>query len=76
MFVGQDAEGQVGIFEQAFAPGEDTSATRRLVVPSAQGRLTESFDLSPDGSWITVSYGNHSRTVWLPGVEPVRRRRP
>ncbi len=75
MFVGQDENG-VGIFDQAFEAGRDTTNTRRLVVPSAPGRLTESFALSPDGTKITVSFGNYTRTVMLaesvPGIESAR----
>jgi hypothetical protein len=74
MFIGQTGSGTVGVFEQAFRPGQDTSATRRLVVPSMpdSGRLTESFDVSPDGTRITVSFANYTRNIMradgVPGV--------
>jgi Tol biopolymer transport system component len=79
VFVGHDHEARtVGIFEQAFEPGQDTSGTRRLLVASdpGSGRLTESFDISPDGSRILVSFGSYTRNVMIasgvPGIEPPR----
>jgi hypothetical protein len=39
------------------------------------GRLTESFDISPDGSRITVSFGSYTRNIMVangvPGIEPL-----
>ena len=78
VFVGHDDDaGTVGIFQQAFRSGQDTSETRRLLVGSdpESGRLTESFDISPDGSRITVSFGSYTRNIMVangvPGIEPL-----
>jgi hypothetical protein len=80
MFVGQDALGNVGIFEQSFTPGGYDGQKPRLVVASTPGRMTESFDVSPDGKRIVVSFGNYTRNVMIvdgvPGIgfQPPKRR--
>ncbi|HSG01828.1 MAG TPA: hypothetical protein VLA20_11875, partial [Vicinamibacterales bacterium] len=72
MFIGQAADGSSAIYRQTFSPGQDTTTTRRLVVPSAPGRLAESFDISPDGTRIVVSFGAFTRNILIvegvPGV--------
>jgi serine/threonine protein kinase len=72
MFVGQGESGHIGIFEQAFTPGRASSAPWRLIVPSEPDRLTESFDVSPDGTKIVVSFGTYERNIWIadsiPGI--------
>jgi serine/threonine protein kinase len=71
-FIGQASDGTAAIYRQAFAPGRDTTATRQVVVPSAPGRLAESFDISPDGTRIVVSFGTVTRNILIaegvPGV--------
>jgi len=62
VFIGQDEEGRSGVYEQAFAPGQDTTATRRAIVDSRQDAATESLGVSPDG-WITVSDRYDSRSL-------------
>jgi eukaryotic-like serine/threonine-protein kinase len=54
-FLGQNGEGVNGVFVQDFAPGRDTSATRRPFGGFDRERATESFGISPDGSILTVA---------------------
>jgi len=62
VFIGQDEEGRSGVYEQAFAPGQDTTTTRRAIVDSRQDAAIESLGVSPDG-WITVSDRYDSRSL-------------
>jgi hypothetical protein len=55
-FVDVDARGRAGIFVQRFAPGQDTTATRRRLPGPDLDADAESFGISPDGTHITVSY--------------------
>jgi len=77
-FVGQDARGLTGVFVQAFAPGSDTSSTRRPAAGFSPEYVTESFGLSPDGTRMTISTGEEFTTIMVaddvPGAEaPVRK---
>lgn len=54
-FVGADEDGRTGIYEQAFVPGEETSATRRRLVGFDAEQVVESFGFSPDGKRITLA---------------------
>jgi serine/threonine protein kinase/dipeptidyl aminopeptidase/acylaminoacyl peptidase len=58
-YVSQDASGTIGIYAQNFAPGSDTTSTRRKLAGFDPDVVFESLGLSPDGSRITVS-------VWEP----------
>lgn len=54
-FVGADEDGRTGIYEQAFVPGEDTSATRKRLAGFASKQVVESFGFSPDGQRVTLA---------------------
>ena len=54
-FIGQDQDGVRGVFAQDFAPGRDTSASRRPIAGFDPESATESFGISPDGSHIVVA---------------------
>jgi Tol biopolymer transport system component len=56
VFVGVDANGRSALFEQTFRPGQDTSATRRLLSKPDESLSVESFGISPDGKRVTISY--------------------
>ena len=56
VFVAIDDNGRSGLYEQTFAPGKDTSATRRLLKGSEASLSVESFGISPDGKRVTISY--------------------
>jgi Tol biopolymer transport system component len=49
-FVGQDETGASGLYVQDFAPGRDTTASRRRLAGFDPDVAAESFGLSPDGS--------------------------
>jgi dipeptidyl aminopeptidase/acylaminoacyl peptidase len=76
-FIGANAEGRSGVFVQDFAPGRDTSATRRPVAGFAPDVLTESLGVSPDGKSLVVStlqeYSSLTLAEGLAGLEPPRR---
>jgi Tol biopolymer transport system component len=55
-FIDVDAHGRAGVFVQRFAPGQDTSASRRPLPGPDLDADAESFGFSPDGTRITVSY--------------------
>ena len=54
-FIGVDDQGRSGVYLQDFDPEQDTSATRRPIAGFDDHLLTESFDISPDGSRITLA---------------------
>ena len=54
-FVGRDSDGINGVYAQDFAPGSDTSKTRRRLGGFDRDRITESFGLSPDGTRLTIA---------------------
>jgi eukaryotic-like serine/threonine-protein kinase len=62
-FVGEDERGLSGVFVQEFAPGRDTSATRRPVAGFSPEYVTESLGLSPDGARLTLSTGQESSAI-------------
>jgi len=76
-FAGEDERGLSGIFVQEFAPGRDTSATRRPVAGFSPEFVTESFTVSPDGSRLTLSTGQEFSSIMVaegvPGAVPPRR---
>jgi Tol biopolymer transport system component len=77
-FFAGDAEGVAGIFAQDFAPGQDTTATRRRLAGFFRDVRTESFGISPDGSGVIISGVEASSDVLvargLAGVAPPVRR--
>ena len=77
-FVGENEKGLSGIYVQDFAPGRDTSSTRRPVAGFSRDYVSESFAVSPDGKLITLSASQDSSSVMVadrvPGaVPPVRK---
>jgi len=64
-FIGLDEEGRTGVFLQDFDPERDTSATRRPLAGFQDGLMTESFDIAPDGTRITISYLEVTRKLML-----------
>ena len=76
-FIGANAEGRSGVFVQDFAPGRDTSASRRPVAGFAPDVLTESLGVSPDGKNLVIStlqeYSSLMLAEGLAGFEPPRR---
>ncbi len=79
-YIGQNAAGLSGVFQQDFAPGRDTSNTRRQVAGFSPEYVTESLGISPDGSKITISTGDEFATILLaegvPGAMPLVRQSP
>jgi Tol biopolymer transport system component len=54
-FVGQDESGASGVYVQDFAPGKDTTATRRRLAGFDPDVAAESFGMAPDGSRLVVA---------------------
>jgi len=54
-FVGQDESGAFGIYVQDFAPGQDSTATRRKLSSFDPDVAAESFGLAPDGTRLVVA---------------------
>jgi hypothetical protein len=50
---------------QDFVPGRDTTATRRTLTGFDPEWLTESFDISPDGTRVVVSRIRPGGTVMM-----------
>jgi len=79
-FVGENEKGLSGVYVQDFAPGRDTTSTRRTVAGFSRDYVSESFGLSPDGEFLTLSTVQNSSAVMVaegvPGAAPpVRSRR-
>ena len=73
-FVGVDDAGRSGVFLQDFDPERDTSDTRRPLAGFHDDLITESFDIAPDGSRITLSFVEITRKLMLAeGVKGIRR---
>ncbi|MFT7664451.1 MAG: Tol biopolymer transport system component, partial [Planctomycetota bacterium] len=64
-FIGVDDEGRSGVFLQDFDPERDTSATRRPLAGFHDELITESFDIAPDGTRITLSMVEINRKLML-----------
>lgn len=59
---------------QEIAPGRDTRATRRLLVPGRFDDMPESFAVSPDGRQLVVSsYRARSNLLLIEGLPGVTR---
>jgi len=73
-YVGEDSAGLTGVFVQDFAPGADTSGSRRPVAGFSAEYVTESLGLSPDGTRLTISTGEEFASIMVadnvPGAEP------
>ena len=64
-FVGLDDRGRPGVFAQDFVPGSDTASTRRPLAGFFEHDITESFDISPDGSSVILATIQEARNVML-----------
>ncbi|MEO6326451.1 MAG: hypothetical protein ABIT01_02260 [Thermoanaerobaculia bacterium] len=53
MLVDND-KGGIGVVREAFSPGHDTAATRRLIIGIESDSLVESLGISPDGTRMTL----------------------
>ena len=77
-YVGENAKGLSGIYVQDFAPGRDTSASRREVAGFSRDYVTESFDISRDGAFLTLSASQQSSSIMVaegvPGALPPARK--
>jgi len=72
-FLGVDDQGRAGVYLQDFDPQRDTSATRRPLAGFDDDLVTESFDISPDGTRITLSMVEITRQLMLAeGVPGIR----
>ena len=54
-YIDSNERGDLGIFVQDFIPGKDTFATRRAVAGFDPDKQTETFGISPDGKFITLT---------------------
>jgi Tol biopolymer transport system component len=77
-FLGQDPYGVNGVYVQSFVPDVDTAGTARPLAGFDRRSVTESFDISPDGSRITIAALQELSSLMVaeqvPGVLPARRR--
>jgi len=64
-FLGVDDQGRTGVFLQDFDPERDTSSTRRPLAGFHDELTTESFDISPDGTRITLAFVEITRKLML-----------
>jgi hypothetical protein len=54
-YIDSNEKGDLGIFVQEFIPGKDTFATRRAIAGFDPDKQTETFGISPDGKFITLT---------------------
>ena len=54
-FIGQNEKGVRGVYAQDFAPGQDTTNTRRVLGGFEAESTAESFGISPDGTRIAIA---------------------
>jgi hypothetical protein len=77
-FLGLDEKGAVGVFMQDFVLGLDTIKTRRKLAGFDPDMPAESFDISPDGTRVTISYRDLLQSLMVaegvPGIAPPARR--
>jgi Tol biopolymer transport system component len=77
-FIGQDRDGLSGIFVQDFAPGGDTTSSRRKVAGFSRDYITESFGISPDGRRLVISTAEELASIMVadgvPGALPPARK--
>jgi hypothetical protein len=75
-FIGQNERGINGVFVQDFAPGKDTTNTRRPLAGFDDERTTESFGISPDGSRLSIASWDQMFSLMLaervPSIAPRR----
>jgi eukaryotic-like serine/threonine-protein kinase len=54
-YIDSNEKGDLGIFVQDFIPGKDTFSTRRSIAGFDPDKQTETFAISPDGKFITLT---------------------
>jgi Tol biopolymer transport system component len=54
-YIDSNERGDLGIYVQDFIPGKNTFATRRAIAGFDSDKQTETFGISPDGKFITLS---------------------
>ena len=64
-FLGLDEQGRTGVYLQDFDPERDTTSTRRPLAGFHDELITESFDVAPDGSRVTLSMLEIQRKLML-----------
>ena len=64
-FVGVDDRSRTGVYLQDFDPEKDTTASRRPIAGFYDREIVESFDISPDGSRITLALMEVRRRLML-----------
>jgi Tol biopolymer transport system component len=64
-FIGQNEAGVNGVFVQDFIAGKDTTDSRRPLGPFDPENSAESFGISPDGQFITISTWEQSFNVMV-----------
>jgi Tol biopolymer transport system component len=62
-YVGQDENGNSGVYRTDFRPGEGRVGTRRKVAGFSQHFTTESLGISPDGRQVVIAAVNERRTL-------------
>jgi len=71
--VAMDSSNRGVLSAQDFRPGEDTTASRRVLVPTDPNTDIESFGISPDGRRVAVSRIEETRSLKLaegvPGLD-------
>ena len=70
-FIAANTGGGMGVWAQDFAPGRDTSASRRLLVATEPGTIDESFGISPDGRRVAVAMVSSYSTRFREGTNQV-----
>ena len=69
VFIRLDERGRFGLFVQEFAPGRDTTSTRRPIGGFfTDVRFAASFGISPDGTRLAIVAGRGSRSLVLAEV--------
>lgn len=69
-FIGQNDAGVSGVYVQDFAPGADTTATRRELAGFDFDFQTETLGISPDGKAVVVSGWDQDSTLLLTRTLP------
>jgi Tol biopolymer transport system component len=65
VYVGQGSDGTSGIYVQDFAPGQDTSDTRRVIAGFSNRYSSESLGVAPNGKSLVVSTIYNRQTLKL-----------
>jgi Tol biopolymer transport system component len=63
IYIGQDDDGESGVFIQDFKAGEDTIASRRKIAGFSPRFVTESLGISSDGRTVAISAQHERRSL-------------